>query len=56
MSKRISTLCPATRQNTTLTLSIQRRPEACSQQETCTKRTYIKCCLHNLKITGGKSI
>lgn len=52
----ISTLCPATRQKTVLTLSRQRKPEACIQEATCTKRHYIKCCLHNLKITGGKSV
>lgn len=52
----IEIFCPATQKDTTLTLTRQRQPTACQQQTTCPKRTYVKCCLRALKITGGKSI
>ena len=52
----IAIFCPATQTDITLTLTMQRKPEACNNQAKCKRRDYVKCCLKALKITGGKSI
>jgi len=52
----IEIFCPATQTDITLTLTMQRKPEACHNHSKCKKSDQMRCLLRALKITGGKSI